>query len=74
MKWARFLAAIAGLISAWYIVWHGSFYTFANMAEVSEIVVVCDPSYRDIFEGLWITNRLTIISLLFWELFKYWNA
>jgi len=27
-----------------------SFYTFANMAEVSEIVVVCDPSYRDIFE------------------------
>nr|AJT35504.1 4-diphosphocytidyl-methylerythritol 2-phosphate synthase [Gentiana rigescens] len=27
-----------------------SFYTFSRMAEVKEIVVVCDPSYRDIFE------------------------
>ena len=24
---------------------------FAEMEEVGEIVVVCDPSYRDIFEG-----------------------
>lgn len=29
----------------------GSFYTFADMGEVLEIVVVCDPAYRDIFEG-----------------------
>ncbi|KAI6701781.1 hypothetical protein NL676_016105 [Syzygium grande] len=27
-----------------------SFYTFSQMREVKEIVVVCDPSYRDIFE------------------------
>lgn len=28
-----------------------SFYTFSDMVEVKEIIVVCDPSYRDIFEG-----------------------
>ncbi|XP_038984264.1 2-C-methyl-D-erythritol 4-phosphate cytidylyltransferase, chloroplastic isoform X1 [Phoenix dactylifera] len=28
-----------------------SFYTFSQMSEVKEIVVVCDPSYKDIFEG-----------------------
>ncbi|KAF3329381.1 2-C-methyl-D-erythritol 4-phosphate cytidylyltransferase [Carex littledalei] len=27
-----------------------SFYTFSQMREVKEIVVVCDPSYKDIFE------------------------
>lgn len=27
-----------------------SFYTFSHMVEVKEIVVVCDPSYSDIFE------------------------
>ncbi|KAJ9132048.1 hypothetical protein P3X46_034562 [Hevea brasiliensis] len=27
-----------------------SFYTFSKMTEVKEIVVVCDPSYQDIFE------------------------
>eukprot|EP00262_Sarcandra_glabra_P003201 TRINITY_DN13779_c0_g1_i1.p1 TRINITY_DN13779_c0_g1~~TRINITY_DN13779_c0_g1_i1.p1 ORF type:complete len:303 (+),score=64.81 TRINITY_DN13779_c0_g1_i1:87-995(+) len=27
-----------------------SFYTFSRMIEVKEIVVVCDPSYRDVFE------------------------
>nr|WNX96123.1 4-diphosphocytidyl-2-C-methyl-D-erythritol synthase [Ayapana triplinervis] len=27
-----------------------SFYTFSRMPEVKEIVVVCDPSYQDIFE------------------------
>ncbi|XP_077224318.1 nucleotide-diphospho-sugar transferases superfamily protein [Tasmannia lanceolata] len=27
-----------------------SFFTFSHMVEVKEIVVVCDPSYRDIFE------------------------
>ncbi|KAL5555013.1 hypothetical protein UlMin_037249 [Ulmus minor] len=27
-----------------------SFYTFSRMFEVKEIVVVCDPSYKDIFE------------------------
>lgn len=27
-----------------------SFYTFSRMVEVKEIVVVCDPSYSDIFE------------------------
>ncbi|KAK1385836.1 2-C-methyl-D-erythritol 4-phosphate cytidylyltransferase, chloroplastic [Heracleum sosnowskyi] len=27
-----------------------SFYTFSLMPEVKEIIVVCDPSYRDIFE------------------------
>nr|QEV81819.1 2-C-methyl-D-erythritol 4-phosphate cytidylyltransferase [Prunella vulgaris] len=27
-----------------------SFYTFSKMPEVKEIVVVCDPSYQDVFE------------------------
>ncbi|KAK4378748.1 hypothetical protein RND71_000610 [Anisodus tanguticus] len=27
-----------------------SFYTFSRMPQVKEIIVVCDPSYRDIFE------------------------
>ncbi|XP_042454873.1 2-C-methyl-D-erythritol 4-phosphate cytidylyltransferase, chloroplastic-like [Zingiber officinale] len=27
-----------------------SFFTFSQMSEVKEIVVVCDPSYRDVFE------------------------
>ncbi|XP_050376934.1 2-C-methyl-D-erythritol 4-phosphate cytidylyltransferase, chloroplastic-like [Argentina anserina] len=27
-----------------------SFYTFSRMPEVKEIIVVCDPSYRDVFE------------------------
>ncbi|KAH0988536.1 hypothetical protein GBA52_000019 [Prunus armeniaca] len=27
-----------------------SFYTFSQMTEVKEIIVVCDPSYKDIFE------------------------
>lgn len=29
-----------------------SLYTFSQMVEVKEIVVVCDPSYKDIFEGV----------------------
>lgn len=29
-----------------------SFYTFSRLPEVKEIVVVCDPSYQDIFEGV----------------------
>lgn len=29
-----------------------SFYTFSRLPEVKEIVVVCDPSYQDIFEGM----------------------
>lgn len=28
-----------------------SFYTFSQMIEVKEIIVVCDPSYKDVFEG-----------------------
>ncbi|XP_061357270.1 2-C-methyl-D-erythritol 4-phosphate cytidylyltransferase, chloroplastic [Gastrolobium bilobum] len=27
-----------------------SFYTFSHMVEVKEIIVVCDPSYKDIFQ------------------------
>nr|WLF00990.1 2-C-methyl-D-erythritol 4-phosphate cytidylyltransferase [Santalum album] len=27
-----------------------SFYTFSHMSEVKEVIVVCDPSYKDIFE------------------------
>ncbi|XP_020086034.1 2-C-methyl-D-erythritol 4-phosphate cytidylyltransferase, chloroplastic [Ananas comosus] len=29
-----------------------SFYTFSQMSEVKEIVVVCDPSYKDVFEDV----------------------
>ncbi len=32
-------------------IFYCSFQTFARMVEVLEIVVVCDPSYRDVFEG-----------------------
>ncbi|KAH7576088.1 hypothetical protein JRO89_XS02G0288300 [Xanthoceras sorbifolium] len=46
-----------------------SFYTFSRMTEVKEIVVVCDPSYKDIFEanitsanGNSQTNLLVMIS------------
>jgi len=35
-----------------------SFHIFSLMSEVKEIVVVCDPSYRDIFEEAW--NSLTV--------------
>ncbi|KAA8545395.1 hypothetical protein F0562_020179 [Nyssa sinensis] len=28
----------------------GNLYTFSHMIEVKEIIVVCDPSYKDIFE------------------------
>ncbi|KAF2560655.1 hypothetical protein F2Q70_00018182 [Brassica cretica] len=30
-----------------------SFFTFSRMSEVKEIVVVCDPFFRDIFEGFY---------------------
>ncbi|KAL5982802.1 hypothetical protein ACLOJK_016879 [Asimina triloba] len=35
-----------------------SFFTFSRLAQVKEIIVVCDPSYRDIFEDIYfsITN------------------
>lgn len=35
-----------------------SFYTFSKMPEVKEIVVVCDPSYQDIFEGLYVLSDI----------------
>lgn len=35
-------------MTGWYF---GSLYTFSEMDEVKEIIVVCDPSYKDIFEG-----------------------
>lgn len=44
-SWFNLLAELQHDISC-------SFYTFSRMPEVKEIVVVCDPSYRDIFEGL----------------------
>jgi hypothetical protein len=28
-----------------------SLYTFSQLIEVKEIIVVCDPSYKDVFEG-----------------------
>lgn len=28
-----------------------SFYTFSHRREVKEIIIVCDPSYKDVFEG-----------------------
>lgn len=40
-----------------------SFYTFSRMAEVKEIIVVCDPSYRDVFEGFIPRN----MHLLLWH-------
>jgi hypothetical protein len=34
------------------------------MEEVKEIIVVCDPSYRDIFEGFFsLDNTLTALFL-----------
>lgn len=37
--------------SGYHVLIFRSFYTFSRMIEVQEIVVVCDPSYKDIFEG-----------------------
>lgn len=41
-----------------------SLYTFSQMIEVKEIVVVCDPSYKDIFED---TKDKIHVDLLFSE-------
>ncbi|KAF7126637.1 hypothetical protein RHSIM_Rhsim11G0115300 [Rhododendron simsii] len=38
-----------------------SFYTFSHMIEVKEIVVVCDPSYKDIFQEIQ-TKWLVLLS------------
>ncbi|CAL1353133.1 unnamed protein product [Linum trigynum] len=35
-----------------------SFFTFSQMIEVKELIVVCDPSYRDVFEDA--TERINI--------------
>eukprot|EP00246_Nothoceros_aenigmaticus_P001667 TRINITY_DN12209_c0_g1_i1.p1 TRINITY_DN12209_c0_g1~~TRINITY_DN12209_c0_g1_i1.p1 ORF type:complete len:230 (+),score=36.01 TRINITY_DN12209_c0_g1_i1:51-692(+) len=37
-----------------------SFSTFSSMVEVKEIVVVCDPSYRDIFEDARKDSEVTL--------------
>ncbi|KAK2664624.1 hypothetical protein Ddye_003198 [Dipteronia dyeriana] len=44
-----------------------SFYTFSRMTEVKEIVVVCDPSYQDIFEACVSANgnSQTNLSVMF---------
>ncbi len=33
---------------------------FASMPEVGEVVVVCDPSYRDVFEGAKLSRALPL--------------
>jgi hypothetical protein len=35
-----------------------SLQTFAAMPEVGEVVVVCDPSYRDIFQGAQLARKV----------------
>jgi hypothetical protein len=35
-----------------------SLQTFAAMPEVGEVVVVCDPSYRDVFQGAQLARKL----------------
>lgn len=47
-------APILSLSPAWYLIVlvSYSFYTFSRLPEVKEVVVVCDPSYQDIFEGM----------------------
>ncbi|MED6208818.1 hypothetical protein PIB30_048736 [Stylosanthes scabra] len=37
-----------------------SFYTFSHMVEVKEIVVVCDPSYKDIFEDAELNDKVEL--------------
>lgn len=62
------LATFGSWISIWCL--SCSFYTFSKMPEVKEIVVVCDPSYRDIFEGqnMFLTKYLKTIT----HSNKYW--
>ena len=53
-----------------YILTSCSFYTFSRLIEVKEIIVVCDPSYKDIFEGFRSLSSLLFSShsLTFWTL------
>ncbi|RYR31463.1 hypothetical protein Ahy_B01g056256 isoform F [Arachis hypogaea] len=37
-----------------------SFYTFSRMVEVKEIIVVCDPSYKDIFEDAKVNDKVEL--------------
>ncbi len=37
-----------------------SLQTFADMPEVGEVVVVCDPSYRDVFQGAKLSRALPL--------------
>ncbi|XLT44298.1 hypothetical protein HN873_036902 [Arachis hypogaea] len=37
-----------------------SFYTFSRMVEVKEIIVVCDPSYKDIFEDAKMNDKVEL--------------
>ncbi|MED6131177.1 hypothetical protein PIB30_007472 [Stylosanthes scabra] len=37
-----------------------SFYTFSHMVEVKEIIVVCDPSYKDIFEDAELNDKVEL--------------
>lgn len=43
-----------------------SFYTFSRMTEVKEIIVVCDPSYKDIFEGFALAISLSLSPFFVW--------
>lgn len=47
-----YLVIVIAFLFIYLFVYLCSFQTFAHMMEVLEIVVVCDPSYRGIFEGL----------------------
>ena len=40
------------------------FHTFFHLVQVKEIIVVCDPSYKDIFEGFSIT-LVVFLSFLY---------
>ncbi|KAK9167831.1 hypothetical protein Scep_003022 [Stephania cephalantha] len=41
-----------------------SFYTFARMSQVKEIVVVCHPSYNDIFQGRSDSFFISLLTLV----------
>ena len=58
------------LFAANYTLMFCSLYTFSQMVEVKEIVVVCDPSYKDIFEGV---NGCPQHKLFFPDFFSRWN-
>jgi len=57
------LCLLSSQFSFCYTMYANPFHTFFHLVQVKEIIVVCDPSYKDIFEGFSIP--LVLLSFLY---------